>query len=164
MRVVFLIIIALVFVNAGASMAQELIIYPAQGQSQEQIEKDKFECYSWAKGQSGFDPMAPPTTSTPPPQQEAKQGGALRGAARGAAIGAAAGAIIGNSDDARKGAGVGLAAGAIGGRARRRDQDRKQAAAEQQWSEQEVKKYEQNRASYNRAFSACMEGRSYSVK
>ncbi|MCP4687393.1 MAG: hypothetical protein GY859_05035, partial [Desulfobacterales bacterium] len=55
---------------AGSAAAQELIIYPAQGQSQEQLEKDKFECYTWAKGQSGFDPMAPPTATSPPPKQE----------------------------------------------------------------------------------------------
>ena len=47
--------------------AQELIVYPAKGQSNEQMEKDKFECYSWAKGQTGFDPMQMPTASSPPP-------------------------------------------------------------------------------------------------
>ena len=54
---------------AGTSWAQEVIVYPAKGQSAEQTEKDKFECYQWAKGQTGFDPMAPPTASTPPPRK-----------------------------------------------------------------------------------------------
>jgi hypothetical protein len=43
--------------------AQELIVYPAKGQSNEQMEKDKFECYSWAKGQTGFDSMQMLTAS-----------------------------------------------------------------------------------------------------
>ena len=29
------------------------MIYPAKNQSNEQTEKDKFACYSWAKGQTG---------------------------------------------------------------------------------------------------------------
>jgi hypothetical protein len=39
--------------------ADELMIYPKGGQSGEQQEKDKFEFYSWAKNESGLDPMAP---------------------------------------------------------------------------------------------------------
>ena len=55
----------LCLVSAGLA-AQEPIIYPAKGQSQEQLDRDKFECYSFAKKQTGFDPMATPTaTSTP---------------------------------------------------------------------------------------------------
>ena len=48
----------------GTLLAQEFMIYPAKGQSAEQLEQDKFACYGFAKGQSGFDPMAPPTTTT----------------------------------------------------------------------------------------------------
>ncbi len=50
--------------------AQEIIVYPAKGQSDEQMEKDKFGRYSWAKGQTGFDPMQMPTASSAPPSQE----------------------------------------------------------------------------------------------
>ena len=51
--------IALLFVVFLGSQvqAQEIMVYPAKGQSSDQMEKDKFECYSWAKGQTGFDPM-----------------------------------------------------------------------------------------------------------
>jgi hypothetical protein len=41
----------------GAALAYEFVVYPAQGQSEEQTEQDKFTCYSWAEGQTGFDPM-----------------------------------------------------------------------------------------------------------
>jgi hypothetical protein len=34
----------------------DLIIYPKNGQTQEQQAADDFECHSWAKSQSGFDP------------------------------------------------------------------------------------------------------------
>jgi hypothetical protein len=59
---------------AGPALAQELFIYPTKGQSQEQIEKDKYDCYQWAKKETGFDPMAPPTATEPPPQQSAPGG------------------------------------------------------------------------------------------
>jgi hypothetical protein len=145
----------------GPTLAQELIIYPSQGQSQDQMERDKFECYSWAKQQTGFDPMQQPTASQPPPQQEAKQGGVVRGAVRGGAVGVAAGAIAG---DAGKGAAVGAASGALIGGMRRRDQVRREQHAEQQWAEQQAAEYTQRRNTYNRAYSACLEGKGYTVK
>jgi len=33
-----------------------LIVYPKNGQTEEQLGKDKFECHRWAAGQTGFDP------------------------------------------------------------------------------------------------------------
>jgi hypothetical protein len=33
-----------------------LIVYPKNGQTEEQQGKDKFECHRWAAGQTGFDP------------------------------------------------------------------------------------------------------------
>ena len=63
----FLIIMLLPVFIAETAVAQDLMIYPAKGQSQDQMEKDKFECYSWAKGQTGFDPMEMPKATAPPP-------------------------------------------------------------------------------------------------
>ena len=57
LKLMTLIVVILLY---GSAVAQELIIYPAKNQSNEQTEKDKFACYSWAKGQTGFDPMAQP--------------------------------------------------------------------------------------------------------
>jgi len=47
--------------QAGAQGADpsELIAYPKNGQTQEQLGKDKFECHRWAVGQTGFDPTQP---------------------------------------------------------------------------------------------------------
>lgn len=145
----------------GGALAQELVIYPAKGQTQDQLEKDKFECYTWAKQQSGFDPMQQPTATTPPPQQQAQKGGVGRGAIRGLGAGALVGAIAG---DTKKGAKIGAASGAVVGGVRRSDQKNQQAQAEQQWAQQQAATYAKNRDGYNRAFGACLEGRGYSVK
>ena len=41
---------------AAQSPPNDLIIYPKNGQSQDQQAADQYECYGWAKGQTGFDP------------------------------------------------------------------------------------------------------------
>ena len=149
--------------SSKAAFAQsEMFIYPKEGQSDEQLEKDKFECYSWAKKQSGFDPMKVPQATAPPPKQEAKKGGALRGAAGGALLGAAIGEIA--DDDPGKGAAIGAGAGALFGGVRRQKQVKQQKQAEQQWAREQTAQYEQNRNSYNRAYTACLEARGYTVK
>jgi YMGG-like Gly-zipper len=149
-------LVAVVFFT-GLVLAQNLVIYPAKGQSQEQMEKDKFECYSWAKQQSGFDPMQAGSGTQPPPPSQPIGGERVRGAARGAAVGAVAGAIAG---DAGKGAAAGAAGGAMIGGMQKRDKRRQQAEAQQQQSAAIA----QQRSAYDRAFGACMEGRGYSVK
>ena len=146
---------------SGILSAQDMIIYPAKGQSQEQLERDKFECYSWAKKQTGFDPMQVPTASTPPPQQEPRRGGLGRGAARGAAAGAAIGSLDGEMG---KGAAAGAVAGGVIGGIRRNEQAQAQKQKEQQWAQQQATQYSQNRSEYNRAYAACLEGRGYTVK
>jgi hypothetical protein len=133
--------------------ADELMIYPKEGQSPEQQEKDKFECYGWAKNESGFDPMAPPTATEAPPKQKAKKGGLLRGAARGAVVGE----IV--DDDHQTGAKAGAAIGGM----RRADQKRKEAQAQQQWEQEQQHIYAEKRNRYNRAYSVCLEARDYAV-
>ena len=54
---------------SGMVYAQEVFIYPNKGQSAEQQEKDKYDCYGWAKNNSGFDPMAPPYDHHGAPQR-----------------------------------------------------------------------------------------------
>jgi hypothetical protein len=44
---------------AAAGTADDLMVYPKNGQSKEQQAADNFECYSWAKSQTGFDPTQP---------------------------------------------------------------------------------------------------------
>ena len=146
----------LVCIAPGLALSQELIIYPNQNQDQARQDRDQYDCYNWAKGQSNFDPMAPPTATQPPPQQQPKRGGLVRGAARGAIIGG----IVDGSDGAKTGAKAG---GAIGG-IRRADQNQQEAQAQQDWEQQQAAQYQQRRNSYNRAYGACLEGRGYTVR
>ena len=142
---------------AGQAMAQELFIYPANGQSTEQQDKDKFECYNWARNDTGFDPMALPTTSSAPPSGQKKSGGAVRGALGGAALGV----ILGDSGrSATRGA---VAGGLIGG-VRQSSKNTRTEQKQSDWEQRESANYANTRNNYNRAYSACLEGRDYTVK
>ena len=142
---------------AATSLADDLMIFPNADQPPEQQEQDKFACYSWAKDQSDFDPMAPPTATEPPPQQQAKKGGVGKGLVRGAAVGQIAG---GDSKSTRRGAAAGVAIGGM----RRQDQKRKEAQAREQWEQEQVRIYTESRNRYNRAYAACLEGKNYTVR
>ena len=49
---------------SSASVQSEPYVYPAKGQSTEQMEKDKYACYGWGKQQTGYDPMNPSVASS----------------------------------------------------------------------------------------------------
>ncbi|MBW1851198.1 MAG: hypothetical protein JRJ15_07160 [Deltaproteobacteria bacterium] len=151
-------LVAVIF--AGGAFAQDPIIFPAKGQSNEQMEKDKFSCYQWAKNETGFDPMKVPTASAPPPEQQAKSGGAVRGAA----VGAGAGALIKSGGSRSKGAAYGALAGGLLGGARTQSQKRNDAQARQQWEQEQAREYAHKRHTYNRAYSACLESKGYTVR
>ncbi len=44
---------------AAPTGQSDLIVYPANGQSKDQQAADQFECHTWARGQTGFDPTQP---------------------------------------------------------------------------------------------------------
>lgn len=129
--------------HAGGSTTPA--IYPAKGQSAKQQDKDKYQCYGWAREQTGFDPAQPATASAPAAPQP--PGAMARGAAGGAAI-----AAISDHDPAG-----GAAAGALGAALRGRMKER-QAAQQQQAAQA------QQKTAYDRAFKACMEGRGYVLR
>jgi hypothetical protein len=160
--VLFAVVFVLSAVPAGFAWSQsDLIIYPSKGQSQEQKQQDEGACYSWAKQQSGFDPMAMPTATSPPPASQTPVGGVGKGAVGGGLLGLAVGAIAG---DAGKGAAIGAVSGGVIGGVRRHDQTAREEQSRQQWEQQEASRYAQGRSHYNRAFGACMEGRGYTVR
>ena len=68
---------------------QEVIAYPARGQSPEQLDRDKYECHRWATQQTGFDPALPvsPPPSGPPAQAPIPGSGLTVGAITGAVLG-----------------------------------------------------------------------------
>jgi hypothetical protein len=140
--------------------------YPARGQSEQQRDRDRYECYLWAVKQSGFDPgqaqLAPhqriEVTPVAPPGSDT-------------AAGAVGGAIVGAmtaSHDARE---FGLVFGAITGAMLGAASD----AARQQQAEQIQRQYDAKQAQrnarldkqardYQRAMTACLEGRGYTVR
>lgn len=148
----------------GPVFAQDPIIYPAEGQSQEQMEQDEFQCYRWARDQTGFDPMQTPTATSPPPKKGTPRGGAGRGAVAGAATGAIVGGIARGRSGAGRGALIGGGGGALIGGMRRENQRKQEEQARNQWEREQTNNYARARNEYNRAFSACMTGRGYVVK
>ncbi len=150
---------AVVFSTFTPAVAQ-VFIYPARGQSPQQQEFDKGQCYSWAVQQSGFDPANPRVAAAPPPSPGAPQGGLFRGAAGGAALGAVGGAIGGNAGE---GAAIGAAVGGLFGLIRRARSMEEQQQQQQSYAAQQQSALAQGHAAYNRAFSACMTGRGYTV-
>jgi Glycine zipper len=139
-----------------AVRAQNVFVYPAKGQSAEQTDRDKYDCFTWAKQQTGFDPSQP--TQVASSSSSSKSGGqVVKGAAGGAAIGAVGGAIAG---DAGKGAAIGAASGALLGGIKRH----KNKKEEQQEQRQQQTAASSARAAYDRAYKACLEGKGYSVQ
>lgn len=139
--------------------AQELFVYPNQGQDQAQQSQDQSECAAWATEQTGFNPSSTPPP--PPPAQSGKQpGGVGRGAVAGAGAGAVVGAIAG---DAGKGAAIGAGGGGLIGGMRRRQYEQQQAQTNAEY-QQQLSEYSERVASFNRAYAACLDGRGYSVK
>lgn len=152
---------------ATIAHAQSPYVYPAQGQSEDQLKRDKYECHGWAVEQSGVDPLdqgsidaaAAAYDQDGPPQKKHK--GAKRilgGAAGGAAAGAVIGAIAG---DAGGGAAIGATVGGLGGVLHHSKKKNKKAA------QQGDSKAEARQAaidSYNRANAACLTGRGYTVQ
>ena len=58
--------LGLVLVIGGGPVWAEVIAYPKKGQTQEQFEKDQFDCHKWAKGQTGVDPTQPQQSAAAP--------------------------------------------------------------------------------------------------
>ena len=46
-------------VVASQPVPPPIMVYPAQGQSPEQLERDRYDCHIWAVQQTGFDPSRP---------------------------------------------------------------------------------------------------------
>ena len=161
LRVLVAIVALSLLALARPSLAQDIYVYPAKGQSQEQQDRDRYECHSWAVKQTGFDPSRPQTSPSnayaSPNQPLPPQGHVVRGAGRGAALGAVGGAITG---DAGTGAAAGAAMGAVAGGIRRRNQ-RLQYQQQQQQAATNEQQSQGN--AYHRAMAACLTGRGYTV-
>jgi hypothetical protein len=143
--------------------------YPQQGQTPEQLDRDRYECYLWASQQTGFDPSA---ASVPPHDRVVVVGGpppAPPGAQT--AVGAVTGGIIGALISPPRAAGFGALAGAvvggtIGASAEASQNQQAQYVASQNAAAQQAQmaQVERKASDYRRALGACLEGRGYTVK
>jgi hypothetical protein len=139
------------------SSGLKLYVYPAKGQNQQQQKADEFECYKWSMQQSGIDPLNLPKVEAAP-AQTGPTGGAVKGAARGAAAGAAIGAITGD-------AGEGAAIGAVAGGAKGRRAGKQAQAQQNQKAQADAANQEKAmKDSFVKGFSACLEGKGYTIK
>ena len=154
-------VLVLLALASGTALAADPIIYPKKGKSKQQLEKDKYDCYQWARKETGFDPLAQATASTPPPVKETTKASPGRGAVGGGLVGLGVGAITGSPGP---GAAIGAASGALIGGVRRKKHNEQQEQKQQEWAQQEGANQQQKRNYFNRAFSACMEARDYTVK
>lgn len=144
----------------------EVIAYPSQGQSPEQLDRDRYECHNWAVKQTGFDPSVP---GVPPHQRVVVRGppppspGAT--AAAGAVTGAVLGALIAGPYNAGAGAAVGaIAGGAVGVAAGQAQAQAAEEAQQHAIASARPPQQEQRAGAYRRAITACLEGRGYSVR
>ena len=167
--------------HAQGGIGAGVIAFPSGGQSEDQIQKDKYYCHNWAVTETGFDPtrqqLPPPPryASSPPPGSsgyfgsgETGQGGVARDAAGGAALGAIGGAIAG---DAGKGAAIGaLAGGLFGGvkRSSRHAEEERWRAQQQEQQAMQYQAYQQQVAQiangYRKAYAVCMSSLTYTVQ
>jgi len=144
---------------------KRLIIFPASGQSANELLADKSECKTIAMGKSGFNPdtYTKETSATIVPPPIYNSGGSGVNAVSGAATGAVVGAIAG---DAGKGAAIGAVTGAIFGgveRAQRQEEEaewQRQYQSMQNYQIQEQNNYRaQSKEQYDFVLKSCLENR-----
>jgi hypothetical protein len=148
-------------VAVPAPPPQRVFVYPSNGQSPEQTDRDRYECHVWAVQQTGVDPSRADTSAYERVVvQPANPPGA--GTVAGAIGGAVLGSIIAGPRNAGAGLLIGGATGAIVGSAA----DANSQAQARQTQAQFNQSAAAGRArgdSYRRAIGACLQGRGYTV-
>lgn len=144
----------------------QVLFYPNAGQSPEQQDRDRYECYRWSVQQTGFDPAAPQVA---PHQRVAVVPVSPPGAntASGALTGALLGAAVSSPRSAGGGALLGAIAGGLLGAAADQGNAQQAQRIEQRLDQNEARRLaqsEQQAASFRRAMSACLGGRGYTVQ
>jgi hypothetical protein len=170
---IFASVAVLALLSVRASADGKLMIYPASGQSDQQLADDRYACHLQAVEQSGFDPANPPAEISSAPirvkvPDNPKDGASTKGAVAGAIAGAAIGK---NNRDTVGGAIAGALAGAaIGsaieakGEAKARDEATAQAKEQAATRAETRADLERRRGQYLGAIQACMEARGYVVR
>lgn len=144
----------------------QVYFYPAAGQTPEQQERDRFECYLWAVRQTGFDPSQPPQATSKRVEviPVAPSGeGVLAGAFGGAVLGAAVSRPREAGENAALGALLGAVIGGVADSARQEQAQALQQRQERRANLRYDSQIERQANDYRRAMAACLEGRGYSV-
>lgn len=140
--------------------------YPKHGQTKQQQDRDRYECYLWAVKETGYDPGNAPAA----PQQRVQVEPATppgQGTAVGAATGAVLGAAMSRPRHAGEGAVVGAITGAMLGAASDAARQEQAERIQQQYDRQadaQAAVLARRAADYRRAMAACLEGRGYTVR
>lgn len=140
---------------------QKVFVYPTNGQSPEQTDRDRYECHIWAVQQTGVDPSR---ADANPYERVVVQPATPPGAntAAGAIGGAILGALIAGPRAAGAGLVIGGATGAIVGSAADASAQQ-QAQATQQQMNMSAAEGRARADAYRRALGACLQGRGYTV-
>ena len=148
-------------VAVPAPPPQKIFVYPSNGQSPEQADRDRYECHVWAVQQTGGDPSR---ADANPYERVVVQPANPPGS--GTAVGASGGAILGALIAGPRNAGAGLviggATGAIVGTAADASAQQ-QARMTQQQINQSMAPGRARADSYRRALGACLQGRGYTI-
>ena len=139
------------------SSTLKVYVFPSKGQSEAKQKKDEYECYQWSVKNSGIDPLNTAAVQAAP-VETGPDGKVVGNAAKGALVGLAIGSVTG---DAGQGAAIGAIAGGAGGIRQKRVGQANAKAKAQSDADQ------QNQAMVNsfiKAFSACIEGKGYTIK
>lgn len=137
--------------------------YPLHGQSVEQQDRDRYDCYLWARRRAAYDPSLPRESSLAPVQVVPMPPPGA-GVAAGAATGAVIGAAVSHPWDTAEGAAIGAVAGAVIGAAA--DASRQQQAERLEAQENAERARVSARADaavidYREAMKVCLEARGY---
>jgi len=136
-----------------------LFVYPANGQSADQLDRDRYECHTWAVQQTGVDPSRPDAPSYARVVVAPAPG---TGTVTGAIGGAILGSIIAGPRAAGVGALFGGATGAIVGSAADAQVQQQAQMTQQQLNQQRASDMA-GAQSYRRAITACLSARGYTV-
>ena len=144
----------------------DIYVYAAHGQTDKQLDRDRYECHNWAVLQSHYNPSDPHLA----PHQQIQVVAAPpagRDTVAGVITGAVTGAIIAGPHDQGEGAMIGAIAGgtmgAMSDSARKKEAERINNGSASQ-AQAERARLETQASNYRRAISACLEGRGYTVK
>lgn len=148
------------------ALPTQVYFYPLHDQNPAQQDRDRYQCYLWAKEKTGFDPSGPQLAphqrlqviSEPAPGTDI-----VTGAITGAIIGSILSPAHGHHDNTLVGAMAGAMIGAASETARQQNTHRLQADYDRQTSQRNAH-IEKKARNYQRAMMACLEGRGYSVR